>query len=252
MGEGWDVPGVYILLNALDGNGAYGAYVGKAPSGLRSRVTQHVSKKEDWSTAVLICRDTTHGFNSTQAGWLEGRVYQLLKEAVKSQVSNYQIPTDNTLAPYERTVLESCVEPIARVLRLIGFDTATADSQAVVHSKETRSKTAKYYGIELKDLLKAGLLVAGERVVSRVIVWPGEAELLEGGKIRLSSNGITYETPSSAGAAIRDGQSTNGWSFWSVEREGVWIPLSTIREQYIEKRSLTTSSADPLIGEVEK
>ncbi len=231
----WDVPGIYVLLHVLDGDGLFGAYVGKAPNGLKSRVSQHVVGKDSWCQALLVCRDTTHGFNSTQAGWLEGRIYQLLKESVNAQVSNQQIPTDDTLAPYEKTMLESCVVPISRVLRLLGFDPSTADgNREFTSSLRAKAKTAKYYGIDLKVLLRANWLNEGERLVSLVPAWPGEGELTSNGGIRLVSNGTIYESLSAAGGAVRGGLATNGWSFWGVSREDSWIPLSTIRERYLD------------------
>ncbi|WP_201732539.1 hypothetical protein [Acidithrix sp. C25] len=244
----WDVPGIYVLLHVLDGDGFFEAYVGKAPNGLKTRVSQHVTgknSKEFWSQALLVCRDTTHGFNSTQTGWLEGRIYQLLKESVNAQVSNQQTPTDNTLAPYEKTMLENCVVPISRVLRLLGFDPATADGNQILSpSPQAKAKTAKYYGIDLKVLMQAGMLQVGERLISLVSAWPGEGEIVVPIGIRLRSNGITYDTPSAAGAAIKGGLATNGWSFWGVKRDDSWIPLSTIREQYLEKQMASKSLLD--------
>ena len=238
----WDVPGIYVLLHVLDGDGLFGAYVGKAPNGLKSRVSQHVAGKEFWSKALLVCRDTTHGFNSTQAGWLEGRIYQLLKDSVNAQVSNQQIPTDDTLALYERTMLERCVVPISRVLRLLGFDSSTADGNRVnAPSPRTKAKTAKYYGIDLKVLMQAGMLQKRERLISLAPAWPGEGEVTSTGGIRLVSSDTTYDSPSAAGGAIRGGLATNGWSFWGVSRNDSWIPLSTIREQYLDKQMVSES-----------
>ena len=241
----WDVPGIYVLLHVLDGDGLFGAYVGKAPNGLKSRVSQHVVGKDSWSKALLVCRDTTHGFNSTQAGWLEGRIYQLLKDSVNAQVSNQQIPTDDTLALYERTMLERCVVPISRVLRLLGFDSSTADDNRIsAPSPRTRAKTAKYYGIDLKVLMQAGMLQEGERLISLAPAWPGEGEITSSGGIRLVSSDATYDTPSAAGGAIRGGLATNGWSFWGVSRDDSWTPLSTVREQYVDKQL----ASEPRLG----
>lgn len=239
LDSAWDVSGIYILLHTIDAQGFFGAYVGKAPSGLRSRVSSHVNNKDSsWNRVLLICRDTTHGFNSTQAGWLEGRIYQLLKESIRTQVSNQQIPTDNTLAVYEKTMLETCVIPISRVLRLLGFDPSTADNEVnTPESPRTNSKIAKYYGVDLKSLIKADLLFPGERLISLVTTWPGEGEITSSGSIKLISNGRSYDSPSAAGREVRGGLATNGWSFWRVNREGSWIPLSTIRERYLETKN---------------
>ena len=68
----WDIPGVYILLDPLGGDGSWGCYVGKAPAGLRSRLLTHVKEKDYWSRALLICRDTSVGFNRAQVGMAGG------------------------------------------------------------------------------------------------------------------------------------------------------------------------------------
>lgn len=232
----WDAPGIYILLQRRDQDGLFGAYVGKAPAGLKNRVGQHVTDKDDWEVALLICRDTTHGFNSTQAGWLEGRIYQLLKDAVNARVSNQQIPTDNTLAPYERTMLENCVIPISRVLRMLGFDPSTAEIESTRSSSSSAGgKTARYFGVTVTTLLGEGYLTAGEHVVSLMAAWPGEAVIELSGRMRLLSDGKIYDSPSAAANAT--GASSNGWSFWGVERGAERIPLSTVRETYLEQRS---------------
>lgn len=43
----WDVPGIYCLLYPINGGGRFEIYVGKAPMGLRNRVSQHVAGKAD-------------------------------------------------------------------------------------------------------------------------------------------------------------------------------------------------------------
>lgn len=45
----WDVPGVYVLLDRHDPDGTWGCYVGKAPGGVRNRLTQHLRGKEHGS-----------------------------------------------------------------------------------------------------------------------------------------------------------------------------------------------------------
>ncbi|MEU9838436.1 hypothetical protein AB0C69_04345, partial [Actinomadura sp. NPDC048032] len=99
LGSGWDVPGVYILLDPPAPDGAWGVYVGKAPAGIRSRLSAHLSQKDHWSRAVLVRRDTEHGFHSAQVGWLEGRLYDLLHTATNARLHNMRRPVDETLPP---------------------------------------------------------------------------------------------------------------------------------------------------------
>lgn len=81
LGEEWDRPGVYVLLDPVAFDGAYDAYVGKAPAGLRDPLRNHLRQEEHWSRAVLVIRDTTYGWDSAQVGWLEGRLHDLLDGA---------------------------------------------------------------------------------------------------------------------------------------------------------------------------
>jgi hypothetical protein len=104
-----------------------------------------------------------------------------------------------------------------------------------------KAKTSKYYGIDLKVLMQAGMLQEGERLISLAPAWPGEGEVTSTGGIRLVSSDTTYDSPSAAGGTIRGGLATNGWSFWGVSRNDSWIPLSTIREQYLDKQMASES-----------
>lgn len=113
LGSEWDIPGDYILLDPVDGDGNYGAYVGQAPAGLRSRLGSHLRTKDHWRRALLITKDTTFGFHSAHAGWLEGRLWQLLNDAEHAELHNGNRPKDETLPPYERTALEACARPSA-------------------------------------------------------------------------------------------------------------------------------------------
>jgi hypothetical protein len=67
----WDLSGVYCLLYPVAADGTFSICVGQAPSGLRTRVPQRMSKMEDWIRALLVARDTTYGFHSAQVGWQE-------------------------------------------------------------------------------------------------------------------------------------------------------------------------------------
>ena len=95
LDDDWNAAGLYILVDRCDANGDWGAYVGKAPSGISDRIKQHLRNKDDWYRALLVQRDTTHGFNSAQIGWLEGKLYELLNAAECAQLSNKVAPSCN-------------------------------------------------------------------------------------------------------------------------------------------------------------
>ncbi len=227
----WDAPGVYLLLDRHSPEGTWGVYAGKAPAGIRARLGAHLRNKDHWYQAVLVRRDTTFGFNSAQVGFLEGRLYDLLQAAEDAQLHNANRPSDETLPPYDRQMLELVVLPVARVLRLLGHDPATADDSPATVAKPRR--TSRFYGITLGEIVDAGLLAEGTVLVSTNGAWPANARVAPGGEINL--DGTLYPTPSAAACAVKNGPA-NGWDFWAVEGETGRTTLATLRAQLLDRR----------------
>ncbi|NYE35649.1 hypothetical protein F4692_000753 [Nocardioides cavernae] len=232
--EEWDRPGVYILLDPPSVDGSWGCYVGKAPAGIRTRLRDHLRNKDHWRRAVLIQRDTTFGFNSAQVAWLEGRLYDLLDAAEDARPHNGNRPSDETLPPFERASLENAVVPISRILRLIGYDPATADDSGTVSTTTKSSRTSRFYGITLKNVVDAGYLTAGARVVSTNSVWPADG--IVNGDGTLTVNGTPHPTPSAAAGAVKGG-AANGWDFWAVEDGSGRTSLATLRARFADTKS---------------
>lgn len=228
LGDEWDEPGNYILLDPTDPDGTWGCYVGKAaPGGVKSRLAAHARSKDHWRRAVIIQRDTTHGFNSAQVAWLEGRIYDLLAAADDAKLHNGNRPSDETLPAFERAMLEACVLPVRRVLRLLGHDPATTDDSSGPVAVKTR--TNRFYGVKLAEIIEAGLIAPGTRLVSTNGAWPAEAVIVAGG---VEYAGKVYPTPSGAAIAVKQGQSANGWDFWAADTPNGKVPLSVYRSRY--------------------
>jgi hypothetical protein len=247
IGGEWDRPGVYILLDPPDPKGQWGCYVGKAPAGIRTRLRHHLRHKEHWHRALLVQRDTTRGFHSAQVGWLEGRLYDLLNAAEDAQLHNGNRPSDETLPSYERTMLEASVMPISRLMRLIGYDPATADDTGMVATISGAKKTSKFFGITLKQVMDAGHLAAGSVLSSTNGSHPATAHALAGGRIEF--DGQAYDTPSAAAVAVKHGPA-NGWDFWALETSTGRVTLATLRARYLEgpppkPQHATPSTRDP-------
>lgn len=228
LGAEWEVPGTYILLDLPSADGSWKAYVGKAPAGVRQRLMGHVRTRDQWARALLIQRDTTHGFNSAHAAWLEGRLYDLVTASAHGSLNNSQRPGDDTLAPYDRQMLETTIDPISRVLRLIGYDPAPA-SDDPDPGKRRRSPTR--HSTTLAELIAAGVLADGSRIVSTYAVAPADAVVNADGTITWDKS--VFSTPSAAGAAVRGGKATNGWSFWAIETESGKVTLATLRSRFM-------------------
>jgi hypothetical protein len=88
----------------------------------------------------------------------------------------------------------------------------------------------------LLDMIKAEIIISGANIVSTERNYPGEASILEGGKILF--NGSIYETLSKAGYECRrlvkkEISGPNGWTFWGiVQNDGSIKSLSEYREEY--------------------
>ena len=226
LSDEWNQPGVYILLDRHQSDGTWGVYVGKAPAGIRNRIYNHLSNKDHWYRAILIKRDTTHGFNSAHTAWLEGRLYDLLNEASQTVLHNSQRPGDDTLASYDLPMLESTVEPISRLLKILGHDASTISESEAASEQGVKNK---YYGVTLSDLISAGILKGDEKLISTRSTVPGLAQIHQDGQVEFQ--GKLFSTPSGAAIAARGG-AANGWNMWAIQGSNGLIRLSTLRARY--------------------
>jgi hypothetical protein len=211
LGADWDSPGVYILFQQADGTARNRAYVGKA-TGLRKRLQGHERNKEGWGRAILVARDTRHGFNSAQVGWLEGRIWELVQSLPDLELENKQRPADDTLRSFDLAALEQMVLPIERVMRFLGFTTGT--ESPAVGKKRRAAKSIQRHETTVHQLLEAGLLAAGAELTTTMPKYNTTAQVTGSGAIEWK--GTSYPSPSSAGCAVRDGKATNGWTFWRL------------------------------------
>lgn len=235
LGPEWDRPGAYVLLDGVSEDASFGVYVGKAPSGIRMRLLEH-ERRRQWVRALLIQRDIQHGLNSAQVGWLEGDLYELFDAADRARLHNGVKPGDDTVPGYDLRILESFRDPIVRVLRLLGYDPATADDTA---SDVRPKRSTTFLGIGLRELVDAGLLQAGAKLVSTNGSWPASALLTPDAE--LEYGGTAFSTPSGAAAAVKNGPA-NGWDFWAVETPEGSTRLSALRARFQDERQAVAGS----------
>lgn len=120
----WGVTGFYLLFGpaADETPGRYAVYVGKAaPGSIAGRIRHHVRNKEGWDRALLVTRSTDDGLNSTDVGWLEGRLHELLNQAEDAELLNSTTPGDDTISEWDRTALERVVTLTASIMRVLGY-----------------------------------------------------------------------------------------------------------------------------------
>lgn len=229
--------GVYVLICNPTEDGKWQAYVGEASGGLGNRLRTHNSQRSDWKRALLVHRDATQGFTSTEAAWLEGELYDYLDQAANVQLQNKRQPRDRTLPPHDQARLKgTVVGVVAAVLRAIGCDLGPLNekerdkAEEGLASQARRPLTPK---IRFRDLLEQNFTPPGTILVSVSPSWPATATVLPDGRIELE--GSAYSTPSAAGKAVREGKETNGWHFWAVETPKGLVRLSALRTRCAER-----------------
>jgi hypothetical protein len=224
--ESWRVLGIYFLLGAADDPDRYRAYVGEVgKSTLVHRVRQHAGKKDWWSRALLIASSSDE-FNSAEIGWLEGRLYDVLNNAVACDVMNGNRPGDESLSLRERGVLERYVDPIMAALRACGAPPDTADQKPTKKGKRTHT----HYSETVADLINAGVLKPETKLHPLRKGLTETATVLADGHLQVGT--VIHETPSAAAKAVARTSSEPGWNFWGAPSGGGgFVPLATLREK---------------------
>jgi hypothetical protein len=211
----WAAPGVYVLLTD---DGSRQVYVGQAVS-LRQRLQQHHAKERlNWRHAVAIKRDTSHGFNSAEIGYLEGRLSSEIAAIPGVTVVEGLKSQDNTLPPHLMLSLDALLVSMLAALRLAGVDTfKDADIPEGTASSRRQSATIKTHTTingTIADLLAAGLLRAGAELVLSQGGRTASASVATSGEVVVA--GVAYRSPSRAAASALGMQSSNGWTTWHV------------------------------------
>ncbi|WP_199223974.1 hypothetical protein [Paraconexibacter algicola] len=227
----WKQPGIYVLLTD-DGSG--NVYVGQAVD-LRGRLFQHRSRpKLDWRRGVLVKRDASHGFNSAEIGYLEGRVASELGALPGLTVIEGLKSQDMTLPPHHMLALDALVPSVLASLRLAGLDLlkdapTTEASEAATGAKRTNTAVPG----TVADLVAAGLLRAGAELHFKRAGKEATAMVTTSGDIVV--DGVTYSSPSTAAQKALDLKAANGWVSWRVGPTGP--TLADLRVQLPEQEA---------------
>lgn len=229
LDDNWAVLGVYFLLGPSDDPDRYRAYVGEVGKRtLLLRIKEHAGGKQWWSRALLIA-SASDEFNSAEIGWLEGRLYDVLNNAIAAEVMNRGRPGDESLAPQERGVLERYIEPIMAALRACGAPPDTADQKPPAPSGQKK----KVYKESVKDLLDAGLLKPGTLLQPLRAGLTQTALVMPDGHLKVGQK--VYPAVSPAAMAVSGNKAESGWDFWGAPSgEGGYVPLAALRERLRE------------------
>ncbi|MBB2912140.1 hypothetical protein FHS43_003420 [Streptosporangium becharense] len=101
-----------------------------------------------------------------------------------------------------------------------------------------RPTARRRYGVEVTDLIAAGLIPPNAKIFRTVKGEVHFATVEEDGTIRLDT-GQPFPSLSAAGAAVAGTRACAGWDVWRIERDGVAIPLKRLREEAINRGLVT-------------
>jgi hypothetical protein len=118
--EDWGVAGVYVLLGPpTDSTASLRARPGMG-SDVLQRLRQHPTENP-WFTRAVVARDMRQGWNSAEAGYLEGRLHDLCREADGVEHINRR-DQDGTLQRHEEQLINRLYLPgIVAALRMAGL-----------------------------------------------------------------------------------------------------------------------------------
>jgi len=117
--------------------------------------------------------------------------------------------------------------------------TAAKPATRVDRRPQTPSAARARRAVQLDQLITAGVLTAPTTLFRRYKGERVEAEMRADGTI--AWNGTTYDSPSTAAAAVRSSvlgrpATANGWNFWRYkDAEGQRRPLADAREMYLDR-----------------
>lgn len=210
--ETWNETGVYVLLTD-DGTGRI--YVGKAVN-LRKRLQEHARREKlPWTRAIAMKRDTTHGFNSAEIGYLEGRLAAEAEAVAGLTVVKGKNDSDTTLPPHMMLSLDALITSMLAAIRLAGIDISKDEEDAEpVDNAAKNTRSPKSIPGTVADLVSAGLLTAGEKLELEQGAVRAQGSVTTDGTIVVSN--VAYSSPSRAAAKALGLQSSNGWTTWHV------------------------------------
>lgn len=258
--EEWLQAGFYILLGAKNEQKQYSAYVGKTDNNFSNRLKSHNKNKDFWNTAIFVTRSNNGGFNPTDVAFYEYYLSELLEtnpHIEKNNIQKVSRPNGVTTGE-EKEKLELLTPVFAFLKEVLEYDlehgqtptitpaprTEKISARPILEISSTTAEPAKRKEIILRgtqliqELLAKGLLKVGDTLYSTERGYPGEATILENGK--LLYNGGEYNSPSEAGKACREKVSPgisgpNGRTFWEVRRpEEETQNLNQLLQTYLE------------------
>ena len=94
-------------------------------------------------------------------------------------------------------------------------------------------RTVKKIDVSLVQLIEAGVLKAGRKIVASYKGKDYSGSIQKDGRVKVE--GEIYESLSTAGRAVmrsagNEKPAVNGWGFFKVNVNGEWVAISTLRD----------------------
>jgi predicted GIY-YIG superfamily endonuclease len=231
--------GVYLLLGEINGRDA--VYIGEADD-VSSRIRNHDTGKEWWTTAVIIT-STSNSLNKAHARYLEARLITEASKIGRAHVDNSTAPGLPVLSEAAQANMEGFLEYVLMILPALRIDSFLQSARPAVNREATeiaQSAVPQFelevptHGIRATAELRNGEFVVLEGSSART-AWtsrkhynPGyqrlHGDLKQSGVLQPSqgdpnllefTENYAFNSPSAA-AAVINGRPTNGTTAWKV------------------------------------
>jgi hypothetical protein len=169
-----------------------------------TRVAHHARTRTDWNRELLVRRDTSDGFNSAEAGWLEGRLADVLELAPAAKLTMGRRDRDESLPEYERDSLEQMIRPITAVMRAIDASPDTPDQGPPLRPPNKRKPGSP------QGPSRGRAAEGWGKAPASFVSYNASSTVAADGKLALG--GQTFNTPSGAAVAVLGRQRTAGRS----------------------------------------
>lgn len=233
-----DYTGVYLLLGEKDGQPL--AYIGESEE-VSSRVANHDSKKDWWTTAVFITA-TGDELNKAHVKYLEARLVGRAKEAGNILLENGNLPGRASLSEAGTSNMEEFLDTLLIVLPALGIHIFEINKRPDTTLSSSRNQSLVRFTLKsLKyGLASTAILDDGDFVVLKGSTaqaqWIGAASqnigyqtlhtklratgtLMPDGEHCTFVENYAFDSPSAAAAVIL-GRTANGRTEWTVESDG--------------------------------
>lgn len=234
--------GVYLLLGE-DDVGEPLAYIGESED-ISERIRNHDSKKDWWSSAVLVT-SAANNLNKAHVKYLEARLVEEAHAIGKIRLDNTHKPARPSLSEAAQMNMEVFLGYLLMVLPAIRIDMFVRNTRlkSSVTGNVSAPSTSQVFEMhsEKHDLNATAVLENGELVVQKGstarLAWVGahsggssygqlHADLVRMGVIIPQGNtgvfneNYAFKSPSAAAAVVM-GRPTNGTTKWKVKGQSL-------------------------------